>query len=111
MADVSISRKAVEAGLVAFKNMFGFDAHPTSLVEAILNAAAPLIAAAELDRFAAQVRQYRDQREQIGDDDYEPDGDADCDHPYDCHTAGVITAYTTISGLMVDTATKLRAQS
>jgi hypothetical protein len=78
--------------------------------EVVLNAGAPLVEAAVLDRVKAEVESLAAQRDAIGDDDYEPDED-NCDDAGECHTAGALASYARVISLLSKHSAELRAQS
>jgi len=123
VSDIQITREAVEAAarrfLAQLGNKIGYSAsfdrltetektNALETAEAMLTAAAPLIVAADLDRFAAELKQRAEERDAIPDDD--PDYD-ECEHGGDCHTDAAVATWLRAAWRAERRATELRAQS
>lgn len=113
MADVSIPREAVDAAARALVPQFD-GVHPIDQfltwekAVAALNAAAPLIVADALDRFAVKLKQRAAERDAIDEDD--PDY-AECEHGGDCHTDAAVATWIRAAWHAERDAKQLRAQS
>jgi hypothetical protein len=121
-ADVSIPREAVDAGARAIMRSAyaGDDSQWDKLLPTqqhivrerameVLNAAAPLIVAAELDRAKTELERLAAARDAIAGDDDEPDEDNECTD--ECHTAGALATYARVISRLSSRSRELRAQS
>lgn len=123
MTLVQIPREAVEAGARSMvRDAYAGDDSQWDKLQhtqqhivreramAVLNVAAPLIVAAELDRVKTDLERLAAERDAIGDDDYEPDED-NCDDPGDCHRSAALATYVRAQSLVSRRITELRGES